>query len=192
MAAEEDDGEGADAATAEDGSAAGAYRAGSPTRDAVRGGMRRGAMRPLAAGLIGHLKPIYARFGPAAPLLAAWADIVGPETARLAAPVKLAFPRGRRDGGTLTVRVQGAAAIEIQHDQTAILAKVNAFLGYPAVAKLGIVQGGLAQTLPRLPARPPSATAARSPQLAEALARVDDPELRAALDRYARAMSGRR
>ena len=39
-----------------------------------------------------------------------WAEIVGPQFARHSRPLRLRFPRGQKDGGTLAVAATGALA----------------------------------------------------------------------------------
>jgi hypothetical protein len=72
-----------------------------------------------------------------------WREIVGPDIAADCVPEKLAFPAGRRSDGSLQVIASGGAALELQHRASQILDRVNAYLGYGAVAHLKIRQGRL-------------------------------------------------
>ena len=74
-------------------------------------------------------------------ILTEWSSIVGKDLSRRCQPVRVQFPRGQISGAVLHMRVQPGAAPEIQHRQTQILDRVNAFLGYGAVAKLSLMQG---------------------------------------------------
>ncbi len=97
--------------------------------------------QPLAR-LIGRvLDPVSARRGFAtADLMAAWDDIVGPRYAPFTQPDKLAWPKGREGGGVLTVRVDGARAVFLQHESEQFIQRINRFLGFGAVAELRILQ----------------------------------------------------
>ena len=105
---------------------------------------RRGRMRPIAAELpklIG--KPFGRRGFGEGGLIAQWPAIAGEEIARHSAPLKLSFPRGERQGGTLTVRVAGAFAVELQHVAPLLIERINAYLGYGAITRLRLEQGRL-------------------------------------------------
>ena len=64
-----------------------------------------------------------------AQILTHWEEIVGPELADVCRPTRLRWPQGQnrirherqRLGGTLTVTVEGPAAIEVQHDAPGII-----------------------------------------------------------------------
>lgn len=76
-----------------------------------------------------------------ASLISDWATIIGDELAASCQPVKLAFPQGKRDAGTLHLHVTGGAALEIQHTTPQIIERINGHLGYRAVARLKLIQG---------------------------------------------------
>jgi hypothetical protein len=126
-------------------------------------------------------------------IIARWPDIVGAEIARDAQPDRIRFPRGKRDGGVLHLRVDGAAALEIQHEEPRIIERVNAFFGYPAIARLALVQGPLPQRDTR-PAKPPPRplTADETAALDGKVGEIEDETLRNALSRLGRAIRGRR
>jgi len=76
-------------------------------------------------------------------LLTHWDEIVGPETARLARPLKLSWGRGKRSAGlgaTLTLATSGAAAPMVQMLAPQIRDRVNACLGHAAVARIALSQ----------------------------------------------------
>jgi len=115
-----------------------------------------------------------------------WRDIVGADIASDCLPEKLAFPAGRRSDGSLQVIANGGAALELQHRSTQILDRVNAYLGYGAVAHLKIRQG-------RLPVRkhyrsesPDSSDSASFDE--PSLASVTDPKLKEALASFGHAI----
>ena len=64
-------------------------------------------------------------------IIAHWAEIAGPEVAAHSEPVKINWPRRSDDGtaepATLVLRVEGPAALEIQHLSAVILERVNRF-----------------------------------------------------------------
>jgi hypothetical protein len=131
----------------------------------------------------------------AARLLTHWDEVVGPETARLARPVRLSWARGNRASGlgaTLTLATAGAAAPLVQMMMPQIRERVNACLGYAAVARVVLTQTGAAAAagfaepqagFSGAPRRLPPDTDTRA---AHAAAGVRDPDLRAALESLAR------
>jgi len=91
-----------------------------------------------------------------------WKEIAGPDTARIARPLRLSEGAS---GGVLTLRAEPAAALFLQHESRALCERINAYLGRPAVSKLRFVQGPLTplpepQLLPK-PTEPPSGDPAR-------------------------------
>jgi len=107
-------------------------------------------LRELLGRLVGDA---FARQGFAsAELVTRWDDIVGHEIAAHSEPIKLQWPRGvhreHADGedgeaGTLVLRVEGPAAIEVQHLAALICERVNRFLGWRAVGRLALRQAPL-------------------------------------------------
>jgi hypothetical protein len=154
---------------------------------------RSGRMRPIAAELpklIG--KPFGRRGFGEGGLIASWPAIAGEEIARHSAPLKLSFPRGERHGGTLTIRVAGAFAVELQHVAPLLIERINSYLGYGAIARVKLEQGRLPPR--RRPAllEPAPIPPAEESALAQALAQVADERLRQALDGLGRAVKGLR
>lgn len=121
-------------------------------------------------------------------LITEWHSITGPLIARYAIPQKLAFQKGKRDGGTLHLLVESAWALEVQHLEPQILEKIATYFGYRAVATIRIKQG-------QLPIRPTAPTKALKPlspaskaKLSKATAAVGDPELKEALEKLGEAV----
>jgi len=115
-------------------------------------------------------------------LITEWPSIVGETLAAWASPLKLAFPRGRRDLAVLHIQVSGAAALEIQHDEPRIIERINRFFGYAAVARLKLIQAP--RTPPRVrPALPPPPATAEVEAMELHLEAVESPALRQALAR---------
>ena len=77
-------------------------------------------------------------------ILSHWSLIVGNQLAGLSCPERISRNgRGTQDGAVLTVRVEGAMALEVQHMAPLILERINQHYGAGAVARLNIVQGPL-------------------------------------------------
>jgi hypothetical protein len=116
-------------------------------------------------------------------LITEWAAIVGRDVARMSRPMQLAFPRGERKGGVLTIAFGGAAALELQHLKPQILDRINSHFGYAAIAELRFKQGStLANTKSRSgnrDSRP--ASAADIAETAAAVEALPEGEIKASL-----------
>jgi len=78
-----------------------------------------------------------------------WAEIVGPEVARFAQPMKLS---DGPSGGVLTLKAEPAAAVFLQHETRSLCERINAYLGRAAVVRLRFVNGPIeARPMPKLP-----------------------------------------
>lgn len=152
----------------------------------------RKAPPPAGKSLAPVIRALDARFGQGhGGLQARWAEIVGEATARRTEPVKLTKGRGG-GGATLEIRVDGAAALAVQHQAADILERVNLFLGSGAVEKLRIVQGPVrkgasaaGKPKPPRPRPPAPLDAAKEAELSRAAAAAP-PALRDALLRLGR------
>ena len=155
---------------------------------------RGGGPRPLAATVGGLAKKTLGKRGFAeAGLVTGWEGIVGLELAASCWPDRLSFPPGRRDGGTLRIRVSGGFALELQHMEPQLLERINGHFGYRAIERIAMIHAP-----PRKkssPARRDSRNKTVKPPNPEdraaienALAAVDDPEIRAVLARLGRAV----
>jgi hypothetical protein len=146
--------------------------------------------RPLSAVAGACLSETFKRQGFASgEIVTRWAEIAGPEIAAHSEPLKIQWPRTEHDDGrtaTLVLRVEGPAAIEIQHLSGVILERVNRFFGWPAVGRLALRQAPLARRhekpAPRTP--DPAVTAALAAELPATL----DDDLRQALARLGAAI----
>jgi hypothetical protein len=85
-------------------------------------------------------------------LVLRWDEIAGPETARIARPLRLSEGPS---GGVLTLRAEPGAAVFLQHESRTLCERINTYLGRAAVARLKFVPGPVA-VRPRPPARPPA------------------------------------
>src|SRR4051795_2444109 len=142
--------------------------------------------KPLSLLLGDVFSDAYAKQGFAArELVTRWDEIAGAEIARHSEPLKLQWPRpveGQpQEPATLVLRVEGPAALEIQHKSDVILERVNRFFGWSAVGRLALRQAPLTRRDSSKPA--PAPDAAEVAKIAESLTSVEDEELRAALAR---------
>jgi hypothetical protein len=144
------------------------------------------APRPLARTLPKITRPALEKRGAAfAALIAGWNDALGAALAQSSLPERLTQP-----GGVLTVRVAGGgAALEFQHLQTQIVERLNAYLGFAAVSRIALRQAPMPirSVVEEPPAPGLSAAAARD--IAAAVGGVEDPELRARLEQWGRAIA---
>ncbi len=145
--------------------------------------------RPLSSFTRASLGETFARQGFAsAELVTRWTDIVGPEIAAHAEPLKIQWPRNEGDAeraATLVLRVEGPAALEIQHLSAVILERVNRFFGWPAVGRLALRQAPLSRRHRTAPRATDPETIAR---IAASLGEIKDDSLRAALARLGAAI----
>ena len=142
--------------------------------------------RPLADLLRKTLNEGFARQGFASSeIVTRWAEIIGSDIAQHCEPIKIQWPRGPQDEpqpATLVLRVEGPAALEIQHMSGVILERVNRFFGWQAVSQIAIRQAPLrARRQVSPPSGPdPEKAAALGAELAGIVA---DDDLRGALAR---------
>lgn len=142
--------------------------------------------RPLADLLRKTLNENFARQGFASgELVTRWETIAGSEIAAHCQPIKIQWPRPvageRPEPATLVLRVEGPAALEIQHLSGLILERVNRFFGWQAVGRIALRQAPLKRaSKPTAPKGPdPAETAAVESELTD----IDDENLRSALAR---------
>lgn len=138
-------------------------------------------------------KPVFGRQGFASgALVLDWPAIVGSAVASHTMPIRIRFPGKERGEGTLEIKVaSGAFAIELQHLEPLILQRINGYFGWNAVVRLKLRQGPLPQRQPRQPPAPPPAPEA-SDALLQTLEKVDNPELRAVLERLGRYINAKK
>jgi hypothetical protein len=116
----------------------------------------------------------FARMGFTDPtLVLRWTDIAGAELARLCQPLKL-------NGEILTLKALPGAALFLAHEKRALMERINAYLGRPAVSQIRFVQGGITVRPAALPPPKPGDLLPADParrfagpeKLGEALARL--------------------
>ena len=168
-------------------------------RDDKDSARRRGGLRPLAATLPKVTRKALGRRGLAeGSLMTEWPEIVGETLAARCLPLKLSFadPK-RRAEGTLTLQVESAWTLELQHLAPQLIERINQTLGYAAVSRLAFRQGPLPHH------RPADEGQAREAQgepadgqdmnsATELSAAIDDESLREALRGLGRALKERK
>jgi hypothetical protein len=117
-------------------------------------------------------------------IIARWAEIAGPEIAAHSEPMKINWPRAigedSPEPATLVLRVEGPAALEIQHLSAVILERVNRFFGWQAIGRITLRQAPLRRREPTVQKkRDPEAQA----RIAATLPAIEDDDLRQALAR---------
>jgi hypothetical protein len=142
--------------------------------------------RPLADLLRKTLNENFARQGFASgELVTRWETIAGPEIAAHCQPIKIQWPRAaageQPEPATLVLRVEGPAALEIQHLSGLILERVNRFFGWQAIGRIALRQAPLKRASKPVPAKSPGPdeTAAVESELTA----INDDNLRSALAR---------
>jgi hypothetical protein len=148
--------------------------------------------RPLAEVLRKTLGDAFAKQGFASvELVTRWPQIVGAEIAAHSQPEKIQWPRTPQarnapEPGTLLLRVEGPAALEIQHLSDVILERVNQFFGWQAVDAVRLRQAPLSRRAELRPSPAPDPAAMM--RIAAALPEIKDEKLRQALARLGAAM----
>lgn len=156
-----------------------------------------GNARPVAEYAAKVLAPVISRRAAmTVDLLTAWPDIVGDQHAEYTMPEKINWPRRMSDDdpfspGTLVVRCDGPSAVLIQHESQQLVERVNLFFGFHAIARIRLVQKPVTrmrrEKTPQLPEPGPEA----SRKLDAILSRIDDPQLRARLEKLGRGVMTR-
>ncbi len=125
-------------------------------------------------------------------IITRWEEIVGPELARRSEPVRLVWPR-REDPesvGTLTIRVEGVYAIEVQHSTAQIMERVNRYFGWRCVGRVAIRQGPVTpRHKPPAPPREPEPSAVA--EVARKIGPFEDEALGKSLARLGALVRGR-
>lgn len=157
-------------------------------RDGRRGGARSIADLIPAVGDLAFRKFGFVQSA----LITRWPEIAGERIAKVTQPQGLRFARGAKAEGTLKLTVTSAAAPMVQHLTGDLMAAVNRFFGYRAVARIDIVQGVVQR---RAAVSPTFAEPTRTapPPIADnaGIRAVADPELRAVLQGLAASLATR-
>jgi hypothetical protein len=148
-------------------------------------------LRDVAGKIVGEA---FTRQGFAsAELVTRWSEIVGADIAAHSEPIKIQWQRlgradpgaGGQEPGTLVLRVEGPAAIEIQHLTNVICERVNRFLGWRTVARIALRQAPLRRREAKVRRGADPAAMAR---IAATLPDIADDDLRLALARLGAAV----
>lgn len=147
--------------------------------------------RPLSELAAGALSgPLKAQGFASTEIIARWGEIVGPEIAAHSEPLKINWPRAAGEEApepaTLVLRVEGPAAVEIQHLSGIILERVNRFFGWQAIGRLSLRQAPLRRHAP--PAPPAAPDPAEQARIAASMPEIEDENLKAALARLGAAV----
>ena len=146
----------------------------------------RSQLMPLSQLVGKTISDLFARQGFASTgIVTHWPEIVGPEIADHAEPLRMVWPRRVHEDdpepATLVLRVEGPVALEIQHLSGVIIERVNRFFGWRAIGRVQIRQAPLARREKKAarPAPDPAIVA----RLAADMTDIADEGLRGALAR---------
>ncbi|API57941.1 hypothetical protein BSL82_00350 [Tardibacter chloracetimidivorans] len=110
------------------------------------GKQRTGRSRAMADIMPVVGRAAFRRFGfVQSSVVSRWPEIVGDRYSEVSAPDSIRFPSGERDGGTLTLVVEGAFAPLLQQVTPEIIERVNRFFGYRAVSRVVLRHGAIKQ-----------------------------------------------
>ena len=150
---------------------------------------RGGPARPIADLMPQIGRTAFRRFGfVQSSVVTRWPEIVGDTHCKVCVPEAIRFAPGAKDEGILQLVVLPAHAPLIQHVIPEIIARVNRFFGYNAVARVKLRQGEVKPPpASGRPAAPPSLKPIPM-ELGESLRDIGDPELRTVLESLARSL----
>lgn len=132
-------------------------------------------------------------------LLGVWGEIVGPDFADDTRPEKIVWPPrsqnadhnlesgGGLQPGTLTIACEGARALFFSHQQNEVMARINSFLGFPAIARIKIVQKSIVKH-EHLRKKPRKISPSEQKELNSMISSIEDDRLSAALEKLGRAV----
>lgn len=135
-------------------------------------------------------------------LLNVWGEIVGPDFKDSTRPEKIVWPPrnhkrhhesetgGGLEPGTLTIACEGARALFLSHQQNEIIARINSFLGFPAISRIKIVQKNVANT-GKQRKKLKSLSSFEQNKLDEMLADIDNEKLAEALHKLGKVVISR-
>lgn len=136
------------------------------------------------------------RAGISVGLVQSWEEMVGERVAAQSRPEKIQWPRRRTDEdpfepATLVVACEALAAMHIQHETGEIINRINAYLGFPAIGRIRVVQKPVRQPRKEKPTLRPL-TPGQAERLESQLSRIEDDGLRRSLEALGKAVMGRR
>jgi hypothetical protein len=132
-------------------------------------------------------RPVFGRRGFIHGALASdWPAIVGSALAGQTLPLSVRFPKGERTGGVLEIKVAASAfSTQLQHLAPLVIERVNGYFGWKAVDRIKLRHGPLPRLGEKKPPKKQHATPTDPVVLPDALESIDNPELKAALQRLA-------
>ncbi len=152
---------------------------------------------PVSDLVSGIIDPVLAkRAGITTSLIQSWDEIVGDRLAGLSRPEQIKWNRRAAvddpfEPATLIIACEAMAALHIQHETTEIIARINAFLGYPAIGRIKIVQKPVSAEMPEKPV-PRNLPDEQKREIAEKVSGVEDEELRKSLERLGKSVAASR
>lgn len=138
------------------------------------------------------LEPVIARrAGMTLDLINAWPEIAGEEFSKTTRPEKINWPRRAHEDdpfkpAVLVVACENSAALFFQHEQAAILERINVFFGFEAIDRIKIVQKAVVSVEKKKPKDLQSVTDMDEKRLAAILDEIDDPVLKETLAKLGR------
>ncbi|MFM9974592.1 MAG: DUF721 domain-containing protein [Beijerinckiaceae bacterium] len=162
--------------------------------------IRRKGIQPIKALLEDCLEPsLKAKGFASAQIHMHWAEIVGAALAPWSEPVSLKWPPRApgadqtdvKSGAVLTIKVEGAFALDLQHQAQQVIERVNSFFGWRCIEKIILKQGPLAKRIIPEPRQKRELTAEASRKLDTLLQSIDNPDLKASLARLGVGVMGR-
>lgn len=135
------------------------------------------------------------RAGVSIGLVQSWDEIVGPHLAGRTRPEKIQWPWRTSDDdpfepAVLVIACEGAGALHLQHETAEVIGRVNAFLGFPAIGRIRIVQKPVRRIEADPRPRPRALSASEKARLSAAVSGIEDDALREALERLGRSVLG--
>lgn len=150
----------------------------------------RGGEARAIADLMPHVgRAAFRKFGfVQSSIVSRWAEIAGDRYAAVSQPDMIRFPAGQKSGGTLHLTVSGAHAPMLQHVEPDLIARINRFFGYAAVARIRMTQGVVTPPARSRGTAPAAVVKAVPAELGDSLRDIGDPELRTVLENLAAAL----
>lgn len=156
------------------------------------------AAKPVGDLATRLLEPVIARrAGMTIDIVMAWEALAGEKHAPYTMPHKINWPRRASQDdpfkpGTLIVHCDGPRAILFQHETGLIVERVNTFFGFAAIEAVKILQKPVQRKRKPAKAEPKKLEATRRRKLDRILTNIDDPKLRASLERLGKGVLGKR
>lgn len=143
------------------------------------------------------LEPVMARrAGMTLDLIKAWPELVGEEFRETTRPEKINWPRRAHEDdpfkpAVLVIACENSAALFFQHEQPAILERVNVFFGFEAIGRITIVQKQVISKKPEKIKTTNAVSKEDEIRLASILDEIDDPALKERLEKLGRGIMGK-